>query len=89
MCADPADIIGWIDTTVMVADCLTERLKGDFVQIVADTNIWNFEQTAEARPVKLKKTGPEEAYEGRAPRRRSFRRKHRIDPLVLNQDTEA
>jgi hypothetical protein len=54
-CADPTDIIRWIDTTVMVADCLTKPMKGDFLQIVVDTNIWNFEQTEEARSVKLKK----------------------------------
>ena len=54
-CADPTDIIRWIDTTVMVADCLTKLMKGDLLQIVVDTNIWNFEQTEEARSVKLKK----------------------------------
>ncbi len=26
-CADPTDIIRWIDTTVMVADCLTKLMK--------------------------------------------------------------
>ena len=37
-CADPTDIIRWIDTTVMVADCLTKLMKGDFMNIVVDTN---------------------------------------------------
>ena len=26
-CADPTDIIRWIDTTVMVADCLAKLMK--------------------------------------------------------------
>ena len=53
--ADPTGSMRWIDTTVMVADCLTKLLKGDFLHIVVDTNIWNFRQPAEARSVKLKK----------------------------------
>ncbi len=54
-CADPTDIIRWIDTTVMVADCLTKLMKGDFLQLVVDANLWNFEQAVEARTVRLKK----------------------------------
>ncbi len=54
-CADPTDIIRCIDTTVVFADCLTKPMKGAFLQLVVDTNVWSFEQAAESRSVKLRK----------------------------------
>ena len=50
----PSDIIRWIDTLVMVADCLTKSMRDDYFMNV--TNVWNFVQTAEAKAIKTRKS---------------------------------
>ena len=52
---NPTDILKWIDTSVMVADCLTKAMREDFMRKVLDTNFWNYEQTAEAKAIKARK----------------------------------
>ncbi len=45
---NPADVIKWIDTKVMIADCLTKAMKEDYLQKVLEENYWSFAQTEEA-----------------------------------------
>jgi hypothetical protein len=51
----PTDHIRWIDTEVMVADCLTKAMREDFLRKVLDTNVWNFAQPDSAKATKQKK----------------------------------
>ena len=53
---NPSDIIRWIDTLVMVADCLTKAMRDDYLKSVLETNTWNFVQTAEAKAIKTRKS---------------------------------
>ena len=52
---NPSDVLVWIDTSVMVCDCLTKNMRDEYMMKVLDGNHWNFEQTAEAKEVKAKK----------------------------------
>jgi len=52
----PSDIIRWIDTLVMVADCLTKAMRDDYLTNVLDSNIWDFMQTEEAKAIKSRKS---------------------------------
>ena len=52
---DLTDVCQWIDTTVMVADCLTKLMKDDFLLNVLRTNRWNSAQTEDARNTKQRK----------------------------------
>ena len=47
-----SDLCRRIDTTVMVADCLTKSMKEDFV---VQKNEWCYRQGDEAKAVKLRK----------------------------------
>ena len=49
------DYCCWVDTSVMVADCLTKLMNEDFFHSVMQTGIWNYAQTAEAKAIKLRK----------------------------------
>ena len=51
----PTDIIRWIDTEVMVADCLTKAMREDSLRKVLDENIWDFAQSRHAKVVKSRK----------------------------------
>ena len=51
----PTDVIRWIDTLVMCADCLTKAMSETYLQTVLDSNKWNFAQIPEAKEVKLRK----------------------------------
>jgi len=53
--SSPTDVVKWIDTTVMIADCLTKQMREDSLQKVIDENRWEFHQTEEARAVKARK----------------------------------
>ena len=53
---NPSDSISWIDTLVMVADCLTKAMRDDYLMNVLQTNVWNFVQTAEAKASKTRKS---------------------------------
>ena len=48
-------ILFWIDTSVMIADCLTKQMREDELQQVLDLNYWGFTQTDEAKAVKARK----------------------------------
>jgi hypothetical protein len=52
---NPSDILKWIDTNVMVVDCLTKAMREDFLLQVLRTNVWNFVQTEEAKEIKARK----------------------------------
>ena len=52
---NPSDTLKWIDTSVMVADCLTKAMRDDYLMQVLKTNRWNYEQTAEAKAAKARK----------------------------------
>ena len=52
----PSDIIRWIDTLVMVADCLTKAMRDDYLTNVLDSNIRDFMQTEEAKAIKSRKS---------------------------------
>ena len=52
----PSDTIRWIDTLVMVADCLTKAMRDDYLTSVLETNVWNFVQTEEAKAIKTRKS---------------------------------
>ena len=51
----PTDIIRWIDTTVMLADCLTKSMRDTYLMEVIQSNVWNYAQTEEAKKVKARK----------------------------------
>ena len=51
----PTNIIRWIDTTVMLADCLTKAMRDTYLMEVIKTNVWNFAQTEEAKRVEARK----------------------------------
>ena len=53
---NPSDSIRWIDTLVMVADCLTKAMRDDYLMNVLQTNVWNFVQTEEAKAIKTRKS---------------------------------
>ena len=38
----------------MACDCLTKRMREDFLQKFIDTNLWNYAQTAEAKATKAR-----------------------------------
>lgn len=52
----PTDVCRWVDTTVMVCDCLTKLMKEDFLIKVIFTNVWNSAQTEEAKATKTRKS---------------------------------
>lgn len=54
--ADPSDILRWIDTLVMVVDCLTKAMREDFMMEVLDSNWWDFTQTEVAKAIKARKS---------------------------------
>lgn len=49
------DILRWIDTTVMCADCLTKQMNLDDLQRVLNSNMWNFAQSREVNEMKARK----------------------------------
>ena len=51
----PSDTVKWIDTAVMIADCLTKQMEEDALHAVVTSNVWNFEQTTEAKATKQRK----------------------------------
>ena len=51
----------------MVADCLTKGMKEHFLQAIIMSGIWNSEQTAEAKAIKVRKAA-------RAQRRKAERK---------------
>jgi hypothetical protein len=53
--AEPTDVIRWIDTSVMVADCLTKMMRDDLLDQVLADNHWDFSQSAEAKETKARK----------------------------------
>ena len=52
---EPTDTIRWIDTTVMVGDCLTKQMKDTYLNDVITNNWWDFTQTEEAKAIKARK----------------------------------
>jgi hypothetical protein len=52
---EPTDIVRWVDTSVMVADCLTKAMREEFLLRVLESNLWDFAQPESAREVKLRK----------------------------------
>ena len=49
------DICKWIDTHVMLADCLTKGMKEDYLIEVMCRNYWNFKQPDFAKQAKADK----------------------------------
>ena len=47
--------IRWIDTSCMVVDCLTKKMKPDVVLKLADTGKLNLKPTVESEMLKLRK----------------------------------
>ena len=52
---EPTDLIRWIDTVVMVADCLTKAMKENYLRQVLDTNVWDLKQPQSAKDIKSRK----------------------------------
>ena len=53
---DPTDIISWVDTTIMVADCLTKAMKETYLMKVLNTNEWGQRQTEQMKEDKARKS---------------------------------
>ena len=49
---ETTDSVTWIDTSIMPCDCLTKKMKPDYLQKFLDTNYWDPRQTAEAKEQK-------------------------------------
>lgn len=52
---EPTDLVRWIDTTVMVVDCLTKAIRDDLLVNDVSNNQWESEQSDEAKRVKQRR----------------------------------
>ena len=59
--ARPTDLLRWIDTHVMAADCLTKPMSDAFLQSILDTGIWDVKQPELGRMQKEKKASQRSA----------------------------
>eukprot|EP00973_Karenia_brevis_P077390 10751105-Karenia_brevis.AAC.1 len=49
------DRVMWVDTAVMMVDCMTKHMKSDYMEKCLDTCSWNPEQPTEAKELKARK----------------------------------
>ena len=52
---DPTDVLRWIDTATMVADCLTKAMKDLALNLVLYSNTWSWQQTQDMKDIKTRK----------------------------------
>ena len=53
--SDPSDILKWIDTSVMAADCLTKLMKESYLLRIIEAN-WDYSQKERAKSAKIRKS---------------------------------
>ena len=59
--ATPSDTLKWIDTQVMVADCLTKSMKEDLLVQVINDNRWCYGQHEDAKEAKRRRQSQRKA----------------------------
>ena len=73
---NPTDVIDWIDTTILVADCLAKAMKETYLMNVLNTNEWDQRQTEQAEEDKAR----------RSYLRRTVKERHGLREAVETED---